>query len=107
MFHAAVRARLSGMKITGSTSTEERVLHQDTSNVDDCDGKYTDPAYPVCQDVIQIPITSSLSWRSVKISTKDYLMLCEVEVFAGRFSNCLKKYNESMLCGRNYIVFVY
>jgi len=85
LFHAATRARLSGMLIIGSTSPHGKgtVMHQDVSYVYDCDGKYTNPAYPVCQDIIPIPITSSLSWRYVTISTNNYLMLCEVEVFGG------------------------
>ena len=85
MLHAAARARLSGMVITGSTSTDVRgtELYRDTSNVYECAGKYTDPAYPVCQDIIPIPITSSLSWQYITISITDYLALCEVEVFAG------------------------
>ena len=86
MCHAVARARLSGMVITGSTSTDGSgtELHRDQSNVADCTGKYTDPAYPVCLDIITIPISSKQSWRYVKISTTDYLMLCEVEVFAGK-----------------------
>jgi len=86
MFHAAVRARLSGMVITGSTSTDGsgRELHRDNSNVENCAGKYTDQRYPACLDIIRIPISSDQSWRYVKISTTDYLTLCEVEVFAGK-----------------------
>jgi len=104
MLHAASRARLSGMVITGSTrphgsGTE---LHRDTSNVADCKGKYTDKAYPVCQDIIWISITGDQILRYVKISTKSYLTLCEVEVFGGKFSNCFITY----FSGRNCIVFV-
>jgi len=84
--HAAERARLSGMVITGSTSSDGKgtELHRDQSNVSDCTRKYTNQAYPVCQDIIAIPISSDQSWQHVKISTIDYLMLCEVEVFAGK-----------------------
>jgi len=86
MFHAADRARLSGMVITGSTSTvgNGTELHNDKSNVKNCAGKYTDQRYPACLDNIMIPMSSDQSWRYVKISTTDYLMLCEVEVFAGK-----------------------
>ena len=74
------------MVINGSTSTDgsETELYRDKSNVENCTGKYTNPAYTVCQDIIAIPISSDQSWRYVKISTTDYLMLCEVEVFAGK-----------------------
>jgi len=74
------------MVITGSTSIDGNgtELHRDQSNVANCSGEYTNQAYPVCQDIIMIPISSDQSWRYVKISTTDYLMLCEVEVFAGK-----------------------
>jgi len=80
------------MVITGSTSRDgsRTELYRDTSN--DCAGKYTDPAPPVCQDVIPIPITSYMPWRYVTISTKHYLTLCEVEVFGGKLSNCCLTY---------------
>jgi len=84
MFYVAVRARLSGMVITGSISADGRgtELYRDSSNVADCTDKYTNPAYPVCQDIITIPVSMD-DVRYVKISTTDYLTLCEVEVFAG------------------------
>jgi len=86
ILYAAVRARLSGIVITGSTNRygSGAVLHRDQSNVDDCDGKYINQTYPVCLDIIAIPVTSNQSLRYVKIATTDYLMLCEVEVFAGK-----------------------
>jgi len=86
MLHAGERARLSGMVISGSISTDGNgtELYRDLSNVADCTGKYTNVAYPVCLDMIRIPISNDQSWRYVKISTTDYLMLCEVEVFAGK-----------------------
>ena len=82
---SALRARLSGMVITGSISTDgnRTELHRDMSNVTDCFGKYTLPAFPACLDIITVPISSDQSLRYVKISTTDYLMLCEVEVFTG------------------------
>ena len=74
------------MVITGSTiiNGNGTELHRDNSNVTDCTGKYTNTAYPVCQNIIAITISSAQSWRYVKISTTDSLMLCEVEVFAGK-----------------------
>jgi len=86
MLYAAERARLSGLVITGSTSAGESgtELHRDQSNVTDCTGKYTNIAYPVCLDIIWIPKSNDQLWRYVKISITDYLMLCEVEVFAGK-----------------------
>ena len=87
--YTAERARLSGMVINGSTSTDGSgtELYRDQSNVKNCTGKYTNTAYPVCLNIITIPISSDQSWRYVKISTTDYLMLCEVEVFAGKPSD--------------------
>jgi len=86
MLHAGERARLSGMVITGSISADGNgtELHRDESNVIDCSGKYTNQSYPACLDIIMIPVFSDQSWRYVKISTTNYLMLCEVEVFAGK-----------------------
>ena len=74
------------MVISGSHNTNENgtELHRDQSNVEDCIGIYTNPLFPVCQYIIAIPISSDQSWRYVKISTTDYLTLCEVEVFAGK-----------------------
>jgi len=74
------------MVITGSISTDGKgtELHRDQSNVTDCDEKYTNPAYPVCPNIIAISISSNQSWRYVKMSTKNYLMLCEVKAFAGK-----------------------
>ena len=37
----------------------------------------------VCDDVIKIPILKHQPVRYVKILTSNYLMLCEVQVFAG------------------------
>jgi len=83
---------ITGSNIIPDNGTE---LHRDKSNVSDCTGIYTNPAHPVCLDIIRIAISSDQSWRYVKIATTDYLMLCEVEVFAG--THCYIKLNYKYL----------
>jgi len=91
VLYTETRARLSGMLITGSSSEagSEVVLFHDTSNIENCSGKYTDTNKIVCLDTIDITVSNNELLQYVKISTTDYLMLCEVEVYAG---------NETLAC---------
>jgi len=79
------------MVINGSFSEAdgEEVLFRDTSTIDDCSGKYTNTDYIICLDIINITVSNNQSLQFVKISTTDYLMLCEVEVYAG---------NDTLVC---------
>jgi len=71
------------MVITGSSTAGGRTeLYKDKSNINDCTGKYTNTSVPVCNDTILIPLSNKYV-RDVLIATTNYLMLCEVEVFAG------------------------
>jgi len=85
MLPSGDRARLSGMVINGFSTIDGKKteLHRDKSDIDNCTGQYTNTNYPVCQDIIMIPLSTD-EVRYVKISTTDYLTLCEVEVFAGK-----------------------
>jgi len=79
------------MVISGSSSQagSEEVLFRDTSNIDGCKENYTNPDYIVCLDIININVSNNQLLQYVKISTTNYLMLCEVEVYAG---------NDTLVC---------
>ena len=64
---------------TGSSE----ILYQDAGTTNSCMNSYPNVGTSICADVILILINSTQPFRLVKISTSDYLMLCEVEIFAG------------------------
>jgi len=86
MFLTVERARLTGMWIIGTTVTNgsETLLYQDTSNVRNCSGHYVPSGLSVCSDIMTIPISGHHLVRFVAIYTANFLMLCEVQVFAGK-----------------------
>ena len=57
-------------------------LYKDSSSLTDCT-VYKTSGTDVCSDIITIELPGNYLVRYMKISTDDYLMLCEVEVFAG------------------------
>ena len=60
-------------------------LYKDTLSKTSCSNTdYKDSGTDVCSDVITIELAGKDLVRYFKISTTDYLMLCEVEVFAGK-----------------------
>jgi len=88
MFVQAERMRLKGMFVYGYTSPngpQER-LYQDSGNVTSCGpNNYHENGTNICGDVLLIPITSQHRLHMVGISTNNYLHLCEVQVFAGKY----------------------
>jgi len=80
------RARLSGMHITGTSSQDdsETQLYQDTSTIKAC-FTYPESGTSVCSDVITLPVGITERVRYVNISVLNWLMLCEVQVFAGMY----------------------
>ena len=79
------------------TGSPER-LYQDAGTETSCNS-YTNVGTSICADVIQIPINNTQQFQLVKISTSDYLTLCEVEIFAG----IIQMYNIHMVCINIYI----
>jgi len=59
-------------------------MYKDTSSITRC--IYVESGTNICSDVIAIELAGQDLVRYFKISTTDYLMLCEVEVFAGKNS---------------------
>ena len=80
MLFTEVRARLSGMIISGDGTA----IYRDLSHIQSCmwHNVYTDT--DVCNSVIQIQL-DFVSARIVKIETANYLTLCEVEVYVGKY----------------------
>jgi len=75
------------MRITGTSSQNESEtqLYQDTTTIKDC-STYPEYGTSVCSDVITLPIDITERVRYVKISVLNWLMLCEVQVFAGMYA---------------------
>ena len=73
------------MVITGTISLNgsENQLYKDPSAISSCEGPYIDEGTSICSDVITLAITGTQSVRFIKISTTNFLNLCEVQVFAG------------------------
>jgi len=79
------RKLLNGMSITGSASNGNRTqLYKDASDVWTCDGRYQHAGSSVCSDIITIPINHDRLIRNITISDVGNIILCEVEVFAGK-----------------------
>ena len=83
--NTVARTRLRGMVITGiiSLDVNGNQLYKDTSTKTSC-STYPKEGTSVCSDIIKISIISNQLARFIKISTTDYLNLCEVQVFAGK-----------------------
>ena len=58
------------------------LLHEDTSTKKTCIS-YDSQGSAICGDVLDIPVNNMPPFQYVKITTPDYLTLCEVEVFTG------------------------
>jgi len=83
----ADRARLSGMQIGGYTSPGGSYvsLYKDDGRKTTCGtNDYGDTGTSICGDILLIPITNTGVFSILRISTANYLTLCEVQVFAGR-----------------------
>jgi len=74
------RARLSGMIISGDGTK----MYNDSSHKQICFWQYAYADTDVCNSVIQIPF-DNVPVRYLKIETANYLTLCEVEVYVGKF----------------------
>jgi len=72
------RTRLSGMRIKG----DRRLIYKDPSQKQTCSWSYPLEGTDVCSDVISIPLNGP-SVQKIKISTDNFLTLCEVKVFGG------------------------
>ena len=65
------------------------ILYQDAGTTRSCENKYPNVSSSICANFIQIPINDTQQFQLVEISTPNYLMLCEVEVFAGNVDTLL------------------
>jgi len=72
------RTRLSGMQIKG----DGHFIYEDPPPKITWCSSYPPEGMDVCSDVIRIPLNGT-SVRKLKMSTYDYLTLCEVQVFGG------------------------
>jgi len=75
-----LRARLSGMIVSGDGTD----MYRDTSDKQTCPWQYSYAVTDVCNSVIQIQL-DYVPVRHLKIETANYLTLCEVEVYVGKF----------------------
>ena len=75
------------MQIDGYTSHGGAYvrLYQDDGSKTTCGSNdYGDRGTNICGDILMIPITNTGVFSILRISTANYLTLCEVQVFAGR-----------------------
>jgi len=70
------------MAVYGLSMRDPVLLHHDASTKKTCIS-YASQGSEICGDVIDIPVDNTSPFQYVKITTPDYLTLCEVEVFAG------------------------
>ena len=70
------------MAVYGIRTGGPVLLHQDASTMTKCIS-YVSQGSDICGDVIDIPVNNMTAFQHVKITTPDYLTLCEVEVFTG------------------------
>ena len=70
------------MTVYGLSMGDPVLLHEDTSTKTECIS-FVSQGSDICGDVIDIPVNNTSPFQSVKITTPNYLTLCEVEVFAG------------------------
>ena len=64
-------------------STGAFYFYQDPSNKTTCYGEFPASGTDVCSDIIEIP-TQSVQANELRIYTTKRLILCEVEIYAGR-----------------------
>ena len=63
-------------------------IYTDSSNVSSCDS-YGTSGSSVCDDVILIPFTPPIRvWRLIIYAPQSEIILCEVQVFGGKFLFC-------------------
>jgi len=98
------------MKIEGKTSPDDLfvLLYQDTSNITSCtSGMNQSEGTSPCDDVLLIPIDTTQLFQFIKISTPNYLQLCEVQIFAGKYYDqvvvsllclCFLRFNKNKNC---------
>jgi len=70
------------MAVYGISMGDPVILHQDALTKTKCI-RYESQGSDICGDVIDIPVNNTSPFQYVKITTPNYLTLCEVEVFAG------------------------
>jgi len=70
------------MAVYGISMGDPVLLHQDASAMTKCIS-YASQGSDICGDVIDIPVNNMSPFQYVKITTPNYLNLCEVEVLAG------------------------
>jgi len=78
------RARLKGMTISGreALGSVEVSLYRDDGDATTCsDAKSFGSS--VCDDVVLIPVNSGTEVQYLTIAVNNFLMLCEVQIFAG------------------------
>jgi len=84
---AADRAKLKGAIIRTGDRKSNDLIYTFSSNISSCDS-YGTSGSSVCDDIILIKITHPLPvhWLYLYFSeTADEIILCEVEVFVGKF----------------------
>jgi len=70
----------------GKDGPQQR-LYDDTGSTTSCgQNNYNDTGTSICGDVLLIPVTSQYLLYKVGIATNNYLNLCEVQVFAGKWT---------------------
>ena len=83
----AERVRLNGLGISGiiSPSLTRVELYRDVGTTTSCGPhNFGVVGTSICGDVLLIHIISTQQFQFVHLSTPSYLVLCEVEIFAGK-----------------------
>ena len=58
-------------------------LYEDNTSLDEC-SEYREYGDHVCDDVILVPVNSQQKVRYVTVSAERTVLLCEVQIFAGK-----------------------
>jgi len=59
------------------------ILYEDNTSLDECT-EYREYGDHVCDDVILVPVTSLQRVRYITVSSEKHVILCEVQIFAGK-----------------------
>ena len=79
------RIYLRGMVINGSVDIggDVIILYKDNTSLGYC-SEYREYGDHVCDDVILVPVKSQQRVRYLTVSAKEYVIVCEVQIFAGK-----------------------
>jgi len=80
------RKHLRGMVINGSVDIggDVIILYKDNTARSHRCSEYREYGDHVCDDVILVPVKSQQRVRYLTVSAKEFVIVCEVQIFAGK-----------------------